>query len=90
MTKEFFDILANYFPWIKAIMKKGDYHKIDLLQENVQSAGVYFDKSEGEKKYTLFPKRNQTLEIKIKDSQCMTDLFKETMKENSKTTIINK
>ena len=90
MTKAVFDNLANYFPWIKKIMKKGDYYQTDLFQEGLQSTGVYFDKSEGGKKYTLFQKRKQILENKMKDSKCMTDLFKELMKANSKAKVIDK
>ena len=47
-----------------------------IYEQNLQNEGIFFDKSEGEKKYTLFRQRSQSLKIRMAGMKSMDDVFK--------------
>jgi hypothetical protein len=84
MSKAFVDIIVNFFPILRIWLKKGDFIKVNFYEQKLSSQGVYFDKSDGEKKYTFFRSASHGLQTKIKNAKCMTDLFKLSMIEKLK------
>ena len=90
MSKAFIDIVVNIYPWLRILFKRGDFLDDKIYEQNLQNEGIFFDKSEGEKKYTLFKQRSQSLKVRMAGIKSMDDIFKAYMKKKVKVNVKKK
>lgn len=85
MAKAITDILVKVFPILRKLFKRGDYFDKSLFEKSIQSEGVYFDKADGEKKFTLFKPVSSKLKVELEKIASMNELYKVSMKQRLKT-----